>query len=389
MLDDVLSLNSNFEKIRVCIFTTVHLPDDVRVFHRECKSLVNAGYDVHLVVPCEKSQSKDGVQIHAIRRVKSRLVRMTVMTWVAMYEALRTKATIYHFHPPEMLFVGFLMRWVFFKKVVFDMRESISRQIMAKEYLPKWSRKIASLCYRVIENICLKGIAVIVANDRSIEENEPCYLVRNFPDIDEDLMAEAVEMNKRLQQPMLVYLGGVWENRGAFIYIDLAHGLAERGHDFRMMIIGPHEEQFGQKLNARIREVGLQDKVLVPGLMDYREAMKIVSRAAIGLALLKPTPNHLFCLAGKMIEYMMCGTPVLCSNFDHWRPYIEGEHTGMMADPDNMDEIIDVCEKMLNNPDELAAMGRRGMEAVRTKYNWEVEFKVLLQCYDDLLKSST
>jgi glycosyltransferase involved in cell wall biosynthesis len=58
----------------------------------------------------------------------------------------------------------------------------------------------------------------------------------------------------------------------------------------------------------------------------------------------------------------------------------------MMAEPNNIDEVVKVCEQMLSNPDELAAMGKRGMELVRTKYNWSREFEVLLRCYSDLLK---
>ncbi len=58
----------------------------------------------------------------------------------------------------------------------------------------------------------------------------------------------------------------------------------------------------------------------------------------------------------------------------------------MTVDPDNMEQIVDTCETMLNNPQLLEEMSKRGMEAVRNKYNWENEFKVLIQCYDDLLK---
>lgn len=379
-------LNSQVEKTRVCLFSTVQLPDDVRLFHRECKSLVASGYDVRLVVPCEGTALRDGVQFHAIHRPRSRLVRMTVMPWVAMRRALATNAAIYHFHDPELLFVGFLMRWVLAKKVVFDMRESTARQIMSKEWLPKWSRKVVSLCYRVIEHVCLKGIAVIAANEKSVEENEPCYLVRNFPAIDEELMANAMEMDRRLEPPLLVYVGRVAKIRGALLYVELAKRLLERGYSFRMMIIGTYEENFGQHLKAKVRELNLQDTVTVTGHMDYREAMKLVSRAVIGLSILEPAPNFTVCLAGKIVEYMMCGTPVLCSRFEHWQPYVEGEQTGIMVDPGNMDEIINVCEQMLSNPDELAAMGKRGMEVVRTKYNWDMEFNELLRCYDDLLK---
>lgn len=377
-------LGSKIKKTKVCLFTTVHRPDDVRLFHRECKSLVKAGLDVHLVVPCESSQLKDGVQIHAIKRPRSRLVRIILMPWIAMRKALGTNAAIYHFHDPELLFVGFMIRWVFSKRVVFDMRESTARQIMGKEWLPWWSRRIVSFFYQLIERVCLKGIGLIVANDRSVEEYKQCYLVRNFPEIDEGLMANAMDMTKRLKLPLLVYVGGVWESRGALLYVELAKRLAERGHSFHMMIIGPYEEQFGRQLKAKVRELNLQDAVTVTGLIDYREAMRLTSRAAIGLSLLKPSPNYTFCLAGKMVEYMMCGTPVLCSKFDHWQPYVEGEGTGVMVDQDNMDEVVNVCEKMLSNPGELAAMGRRGMAAVRSKYNWSSEFEVLLECYRNL-----
>ena len=122
--------------------------------------------------------------------------------------------------------------------------------------------------------------------------------------------------------------------------------------------------------------------------MDYPKAMELASCAAIGLSILKPVADYTICLAGKIVEYMMCGTPVLASNFNHWRAYVEGERVGHMVDPCNMDEIVNVCEQMLNEPDELAAMGKRGMMAVRSKYNWSSEFQELLRCYEDLIASN-
>lgn len=376
-------------KVRICHISTVHPITDVRIFHRECCSLVKAGYEVHLVIPCEKSEIKDGVQFHAIRRAKTRIVRMFLMPFVAAYKALRTKSSIYHFHDPELLPVGFLMRWLLRKKVVFDMRESTARQLKAKEYLPFCIRSTISFCYMVLESACLKGIALVVANDRSTEEYKNCYLVRNFPEIDESIMSNAMDMSKWLEKPLLIYVGAVSIARGALLYVELAHHLVKHGYDFEMMIIGPDHTNCSPTLHSKIKELSLEDRVQITGRMDYNDAMKLVSRAAIGLAILKPIPNYLFCLAGKMVEYMMCGTPVLCSNFDHWRPYVEDERTGMVADPNNVDEVVKVCEQMLSDPNELTAMSKRGIEAVRKKYNWDSEFKVMLQCYEDLLGKNT
>ena len=378
-------MDSENGKIKVCIFSTVQPPDDVRLFHREAKSLARTGYEVHLVVPCEKSEIKDGIQIHAIKRPKTRITRVLLMPLIAACKAISLKASIYHFHDPELLPIGFLMRWLLRKKIVFDMRKSTARELKAREYLPSWLRNTISRCYKILESICLKGMALIVANDRSTEEYKNCYLVRNFPEIDEPLMANVMDMDKRLKKPLLIYVGTVSISRGAIMYIELADQLVRRGHDFKMMIIGPDHTNCSPVLHSKIKELSLDDRVQITGMMDYNEAMKFASRAAIGFAILKPVPNSLFCLAGKIIEYMMCGVPVLCSKFDHWRSYVEGERTGMMADPNDINEVVNLCEKMLSDRDELAAMGKRGMEAVRNKYNWDTEFKILLKCYDDLL----
>jgi glycosyltransferase involved in cell wall biosynthesis len=373
------------KKVRICIFSTVQVVNDVRLFYREAKWLARSGYEVHLVLTGANNMIQDGIYFHGIKKVNNRFVRMCMLPWQAMMKALNTKSEIYHFHDPELLIVGFIMRWLMGKKVVFDMRESTPRQIMSKEYLPGPVRRLVSICYRIIEWICLKGIFLIVANDLSAVEHKKGYLVRNFPEIDEDLIRSAVPMQQRLERPLLVYLGGVWESRGCSTYIEIARRLAEGGWNFEMMIIGPHSPTYGNYLTSKIEALGLNDSVKIMGRMDYNNAMKYVCRAAIGLSILDPTPNHTFSLAGKMIEYMMVGTPVICSNFKHWMPYVEGEGAGKGVDPGNINEIFEVCRSMLSDKEGLVEMSRGGMEAVRKKYNWDAEFKVLLKCYEDML----
>lgn len=152
-----------------------------------------------------------------------------------------------------------------------------------------------------------------------------------------------------------------------------------------MIIIGQYEQDFGQPLRAKIEEEGLHDTAEIIGFMDYSRGMELAALAATGLSILKPVPNYTFCLSGKTSEYIMCGTPVLAPNFEHLRAYVEGEKVGKTVDPSNIDEIVCVCEQMLMSPKELAAMGKRGIEAVRSQCNWSTESKELLRCYEELL----
>lgn len=381
--------NRQQAKERVCHISTVHPSTDVRIFYRECRSLAKDGYEMHLVIPCEQSCVKDGVHLHRVRQVKCRFLRMLFMPWVAMRRALQTKSSVYHYHDPELLFMGFVLRWVFGKKVIFDIHESVARQILGKAYLPGFTRKPISFCYRLLERIFTAGQVLVVANQNSVSDfSSNIYLVQNYPLLNEEVIASASDEKQRSKVPLLIYVGNVAKDRGAMVYVELADKLAKRGHDFHMHIVGSYTKEFGRELKLKIEKLNLQNKVLLAGRMDWPKAMKLVSQSTIGMCLLLPTPNYTRCLATKIIEYMMCGTPVLCSRFDHWQAYVEDERTGFMVDPNNIDEVVTVCERMLSDPDELAAMGKRGIEAVRSKYNWSSEFQELLRCYKDLLNSN-
>ena len=48
--------------VRVCYFTSKN-STDVRVFEKECTSLVKAGYQVYLVSPNANEETKNGVHI--------------------------------------------------------------------------------------------------------------------------------------------------------------------------------------------------------------------------------------------------------------------------------------------------------------------------------------
>lgn len=374
------------QQIRVCHISTVHDLYDARVFYRECCSLAETGYEVHLIIQAEKPFVKEKVHIHPVWSVKSKILRILFMPWVAMVKALRTKASIYHYHDPELILMGFVLRWILGKKVIFDIHESVTRQVVSKPWLPKWSRKPIAVFYKSLERIFIPGQALVLASPYStLDYPSTSYLVRNYPLINEDLLRLANEHKRHTDVPLLVYVGSVAKIRGAMVYVELAGKLAERGYDFRMEIVGPYTKKLGRELKSKIETLHLQNKVVLTGRMDWPQAMQLISQATIGMCLLLPVPNYKASLATKILEYMMLGTPVLASNFDCWRDFVEGERTGMMADPAKMDEVVEVCEQMLNDPDELVAMGKRGIEAVRLKYNWSTEFKELLRCYNDLL----
>ncbi|MBN2513662.1 MAG: glycosyltransferase [Sedimentisphaerales bacterium] len=371
---------------RICHISTVHPDNDVRILYRECSGLAEAGYKICLIIPSDSKRQINNVEILPLPHIKNRLFRMMILPWLACWKALRFSPSLCHYHDPELMPMGFVLRWVFQKKVVYDIHEAVHRQIMSKAWIPRSMRSFAATLYRLTERVLTVGQVLIVANEKSVDDYQRrVYRVQNYPCFaasgQSTVAMEKIENSK----PLLVYVGGVSEIRGSFVYLDLAADLAAAGLNFEMALIGQYDASIGNQMRTRIDENHLHDKVRILGRLAFPEAMAYVRRADIGLCLLLPVPNYKFCLATKILEYMMFRVPVLASDFDVWRKYVTGEDAGRMVDPCDRTAVFEACRAMLEDTSMLKRMGENGNRAIRKKYNWDNEFQVLLRCYEDIL----
>ena len=89
--------NSTNQK-KVCHVTSAHPRYDVRIFHKECKSLANNGFDVTLLVNDNlPNESIDGVKIISTQlKPKNRYDRMVKSKKRIKRLMLEIDANIYH-----------------------------------------------------------------------------------------------------------------------------------------------------------------------------------------------------------------------------------------------------------------------------------------------------
>src|SRR5215472_18767617 len=85
----------------VVMLTTVHKACDDRIFHREARTLAEAGLSVCIVGNHPKSEIRDGVWIESLPRANSRWRRLS-SGWSAMRAGLRLKGRLFIFHDPEL-----------------------------------------------------------------------------------------------------------------------------------------------------------------------------------------------------------------------------------------------------------------------------------------------
>ena len=81
---------------------------------------------------------------------------------------------------------------------------------------------------------------------------------------------------------------------------------------------------------------------------------------------------------------MQAGIPVICSNFPLWRNIIEKNECGLTVDPLDPADIARALNFLVSNPDIVRSMGEKGKNLVKEKYNWNLEEKKLIDCYEGL-----
>jgi len=369
------------DKKKVVHFSSVHSCFDTRIFIKECKTLAKAGYDVVLAVSHNKDEIVDGVKIKSISKPKNRLERMFKTVFDIYRSVLQEDAALYHFHDPELIPVGIMLR-LKGKKVIYDVHEDLPRQIMTKPWINPMLRRIVSICADVIEHIGVRFFNGIVAVTPTIAKRFPenkAVVVHNYPILGELATVEAVPYSER--PPYVVYVGGITVIRGIKEMIQ-AIRLIPEDIAINLVLAGSITEQDVQKVvesaDQRVNFIGWQSR---------GQVAKLLGKARVGLVLFHPAPNHVEALPNKLFEYMSAGLPVIASDFPLWRKIIEDIRCGLLVDPLDPKQIADAVQWILEHPAEAEDMGKRGQEAVYERYNWDKEAEKLFSLYNKILKN--
>jgi glycosyltransferase involved in cell wall biosynthesis len=368
--------------MKVCVLTSVHSAFDDRIFHRECSSLARAGYDVTLIVPHERDEVVEGVRIKALPRPNGRFSRMTGGAYRAYREAMRQKAAVYHFHDPELIPVGLLLR-AKGKKVVYDIHEDYPKDMLSKYYIPVWARSPLAWLVERFENIACSAFSALVPATPAIAErfnglNARTVVVQNFPLPGELAPPSGAAWAERGFS--VAYLGTISRNRGLKEMVEAVALLRDR-MGVKLKLAGWFSPLTLQEEASRLPG---WEQVEVLGAVGRDGVAKVLRSVRAGLVPFHPDPNHVRSGPNKMFEYMSAGIPVIASDFPLWREIIEGVRCGLVVDPLDPRAIAQAIEYLMTHDEEAEAMGARGREAIRDSYNWEIEERKLVELYSGL-----
>ncbi|HSW02149.1 MAG TPA: glycosyltransferase family 4 protein [Sedimentisphaerales bacterium] len=371
-------------RAKVCVLTSVHIPFDGRVFYKEACSLVKAGYNVTLIARHDKEETVAGVRVVPLPKPRNRLHRMTAVLWRLYRLAVRENADVYHFHDPELMIVGLLLK-LGGKRVIWDVHEHYPNAILDKYYLSRPLRRVVSTVFDWFERAVVRFYDYVIYTTPFVGARYQKITVRsgrieNYPII------ELSRVFERNPQDRIIYLGAMSKTRGLLEVIEAFSRVVRRHPSWELCLVGSSRPQaFEREMKDASVHRGVEANVKFVDWVPYEEKERLSSQASMGVITYLPYSNNTSCLPNKLFDYMLVGLPVIASDFPLYREVVEPNRCGILVDPSKPEEIAGAMEYLIEHPEEARQMGDNGRRAVFEKYNWEKESERLLQIYDTVL----
>lgn len=360
-------------KDKIAHVTSVHPYDDIRIFHKECMSL-KSKYETHLFNK-DYSGEIDGIILHKLPFVKNKFIRLLSSWLIALIGTSFKGFKVIHFHDPELLFA--VPFWKLSgKKVIYDVHENYYKQFSARKNLNKVLKKIILINIRFIEFFFSlfadKIIFVVEKLNDSLEKKDKTLVIGNEP-----IIKSTFTETKRKKQ--FIYVGKISEERGI---LKLVYALKK--HDAKLVLAGSFSSIDFQK------EILKFENVKYLGIINRDKIKKVISESIAGFCTLYPTPNHLNSSPNKFFEYLAYGTPVIASNFKKWVDFVPDYNKFVFYVNPLVDSEIEsaITSLLIKDDQTINQLGMMGYKYVKSNFNWSMQEKKLLECYQDIIKKS-
>jgi glycosyltransferase involved in cell wall biosynthesis len=371
--------------ITICIFTTAHPTDDIRVYDKFCVTFLQRGYNVKWIGPdhifFSKVENRDKEVSWELFKNKGGL-KGRINNIKNAYHALKELKNVdYIYCPdPDAAFLAVNFKPSKSIKVIFDIHEVYHKDLLKRRTMGFEMNFISNIIKKIISNVCEKADLVIAVSNKVLSyyvfDDKKSYIVRSCAPISiiDDINRQVIQKNENFT----IVHGKNHISRGTGVVIEAINILKGKysAGDFKVLMIdlyGALEASRDNPYSVQVNKYGVEEFIDLRSGMPLREMQIELSKSNGGLISygrelgVDSLPNRLF-------EFMANGLPVIVPEYaDEIVNIVKKENCGIITNMENAVKIAEAMEYLIENKEEAYKMGANGKEAFYKRHNWENE----------------
>ncbi len=298
---------------------------------------------------------------------------------------------VLHIHDLFLLPVGLKLKKIFPEiKLVGDLHENYVEGLKYYKFantfpgnilisIPKWEKSEIEWCKKYDHIITVIDEAVERYAKLGVPKNK-INVVANYVNSNSFLETNKnSSIEKKESAFSALYIGGFDIHRGLESVVKAIPKIIEEIPNFKLILVGRGRNE--QDLKNIAEKLNVSKHISFEGFQKPKFLPKYIKSADVCLIPHLKTVHTDNTIPHKLFHYMILGKPVLASNCNPIERIIKDAKAGLIYRSNNEKDFAEKFLELYKNPQSLIEMGENGIEAVKTKYNWEQTSENLINLY--------
>lgn len=177
-------------------------------------------------------------------------------------------------------------------------------------------------------------------------------------------------------------LGRIRPSKGTDLFVEAMIRLLPQHPDVTALVVGrnrPQHRKFMERIEARVAEAGLADRILFPGEAGPEETPGLMRGLTLLMALPREEPYGMTPLEG-----LASGTPFVASDTGYYRQFSDEGRAGRVVPVGDVEAAVAEAEALLTDPDRHARMAAHAREVALTRFAVAREAEAAIAVYERL-----
>lgn len=181
------------------------------------------------------------------------------------------------------------------------------------------------------------------------------------------------------EAPLVLFLGRLHFKKGLDLLVPAFDTLRRRLPDVQLVIAGPENDDYGQKVRGWVRERGLTEAVRFIGHLDGADVIQAYVDSDVFVL-----PSYTENFGMTVVEAMACKLPVVISDQVNIHREVAEAGAGLVTRCD-AGQVARALTALLNNSERRRAMGEAGRGMVYERYTWPAIVDLLTAEYEGVI----